>query len=600
MTNYSDSFLALTSDSRHWDTTKKIVFLGEWCKNYTDNNAENENFTICPPWRKKETDVAQYQYLQDIFAALIKALTRILNEVHEKNNSERYWQIISGAWLMHYIDVLFDRYMFIVTAANQFNNINVRCLKHFQSTLNNTFDFVNKAGEDDSYNLGLFSRLIESIEHNFTITELNYDLEPNETVTVLIPFYSKTPLKLKIKQFLMRGFTKSIKLLPFHKPTTYLYLDYFYRKATKLMSLKSFGEISSLSNPFAKTQFAFTTNNTLRTEIKFKIQSQFHDFKQDPFWVILKESISFDIPRCFLEGYKELEQKSLCFPSKCSAIFSATGWYYDEIFKIWAARKAEEGTKLLGCQHGGCYGNFQFHPAEELELSITNFYYTWGWQKPNARAIVKPMPANKLSYAIRNKAKTKNRTILLGCPNIHRYNLRFEGPIDIKTTFQNDIVFIDNLRDNLYKFLQVRIYPFYYGKDIKARFKSKFKSIQFDDCQLPLDASLKKCSVFVCDHMATTFLEALSTNMPVLLFWNKDMYPLRPEAQQYFDSLVEVNILHYDPASAAKHLNDVYDNIGEWWFEEKRQKIVAQFCRQFARTDKNALDLWVKELRSFH
>ena len=64
------------------------------------------------------------------------------------------------------------------------------------------------------------------------------------------------------------------------------------------------------------------------------------------------------LPIIFMEGYKSSLKflDNLNWPQRPKAIVTAIAWVADDIFKMWAGDKIENGSKLILVQHGGNYG----------------------------------------------------------------------------------------------------------------------------------------------------------------------------------------------------------------------------------------------------
>ena len=65
----------------------------------------------------------------------------------------------------------------------------------------------------------------------------------------------------------------------------------------------------------------------------------------------------------------------------------------------------------------------------------------------------------------------------------------------------------------------------------------------------------------------------------------------------HLDRLRAVGILHNSPESAAKVVNEVYDNTDDWWNDRERQMARLEFCDHYAKNSPNAIDEWTNELR---
>ena len=58
---------------------------------------------------------------------------------------------------------------------------------------------------------------------------------------------------------------------------------------------------------------------------------------------------------------------------------------------------------------------------------------------------------------------------------------------------------------------------------------------------------------------------------------------------------MDVGILHEDPISAAKKLNEIYKDPIKWWEKDDVQKARQKFCSNLAKTNDNFLEIWKNE-----
>ena len=86
------------------------------------------------------------------------------------------------------------------------------------------------------------------------------------------------------------------------------------------------------------------------------------------------------MPTIFVEGFKDeivnLDRNKK-LPKDPDVIFSSTSHFLNDSFKIWAAKKIDEGAKLVCGQHGG--GPFHlFSGGIQQELELSDLYMTTG------------------------------------------------------------------------------------------------------------------------------------------------------------------------------------------------------------------------------
>tara|TARA_B110000858_G_C17570744_1_gene366771 strand:- start:165 stop:485 length:321 start_codon:yes stop_codon:yes gene_type:complete len=94
---------------------------------------------------------------------------------------------------------------------------------------------------------------------------------------------------------------------------------------------------------------------------------------------------------------------------------------------------------------------------------------------------------------------------------------------------------------------------------------------------------LQNARLVICTNNSTTFLECIYNNTPTIIFWDCKLWEIREEALSYINLLVENNILHFSPESAAFHVNKVYNNVNFWWSSKKVQDALSTFKHEFVR-----------------
>jgi putative transferase (TIGR04331 family) len=109
---------------------------------------------------------------------------------------------------------------------------------------------------------------------------------------------------------------------------------------------------------------------------------------------------------------------------------------------------------------------------------------------------------------------------------------------------------------------------------------------------------MKKVRLVVIDHPSTSFLEALTINIPSIFYWDREVWAMRGEAEVSFDALRAAGILHNDPQGAASKVKEIYSDPSAWWLGEGVQKVRRDFCGQFAYSRKDWLKVWIRELDS--
>jgi putative transferase (TIGR04331 family) len=581
-------FLATTAIEEFWDTSKPILFLGDWCRRYSRRSFWEQlgGEVIRHPWQDRGKYREAYSYVNALYERLLPVLGGALNEVHGENHNNRYWAIIIGPFLFHYIHIIYDRYLLLKTILDKYQDITTIGLSEESFVVPlNTIDFINSVC-DDPYNLQLCTKILSAIGKSFP--RKNLEITPLKRANNGGMGSACAIFKKSIKEALNAAalaFQDNRQIIL--KCSNFdLYTTFRLIYKTKGRVWPCFEEDICLSE--------FQTDRRKRKKLGDL------GFERDEFESVMQNMLPFEIPQCYIEGYKiiikEVEKK---YPKNCQAIMSANGWFRMEAFKQWAAASSEEGKMLIGAQHGGGYGSLACLPFENYELSVTDRFYSWGWEQEHGNSRIVPMPATKLAGRKAIGACNDKEGIVLAVTGTSRYFYRFEGitnyVFDDYISWQ--IRFIEAVSPDLKNKIRFRAYAEDYGWDHIQRLKDHNCGVTVETWKVPLVKCLKNCRIYVCDNLSTTYLEALSADKPTILFWNPDIFQLRTEAQPYYDLLREAGILHHSPESAASALNAAYRDAEGWWNAPERQAARKRFCHRFGRTSPDAIDQWAEELK---
>ncbi len=157
-------FLATTANQKYWETDKKILFLGEWCKVYSEkhiwSNLDHE--TLPSNWGKYHEWDSHRIYVEEIYEKYLKVLASNLNNCHNEDHSLKYWRVIIGPWLIKFIIVIYDRYLSIKSAidSHKVTSTWIPYPKPEQWVPVGTYDFLELSVGNDNFNLYLYGRLI--------------------------------------------------------------------------------------------------------------------------------------------------------------------------------------------------------------------------------------------------------------------------------------------------------------------------------------------------------------------------------------------------------------------------------------------------------
>jgi len=583
-----EKFLATTALHSFWDTQKKIIFLGPWCKTPKNEHVwkEIEHEMMRSPWVDRKVFYEAGKYTYNTYHYLLTLLTEYLNNVHQTNFSKRFWQIIIGPWLLHFVESFYDRYMCIKKAIEEFYPFSTFYLdpKHF-ITPYDTSEFI-ELYVNDYYNLQLYTQILTKFNIAGSVRSASGCEAPP-------PNIKRNSMKSLLKK-LLGLVSKRITL-----SRQYVLWDMYLsnKHLVRYLIYSKFRAFCVLYHEYPKSVIH---SKAKENQWRLNLGSL---PPVDEFTAILISALEVNFPTLYLEDFDTYMGKVISgikqFPK---VIFSSTGWFFNEEFKFFSAYCMEKGSKLAGFQHGGLYGAAKWMPVEEHEIEITDRFFSWGWTKKN-QPKVRPLANPKISYLYykgKNIRRMQNQQLLF-VGNAHpRYLYRFFSvPVaemyDEYLDWRN--IFLRELAASIRDRILIRLYPTEYGREESAYIKREFNGMKFDNHNLSLLKQLEKSKIVIIDHPVTTMLEALSRNVPTILYWNPNSWELRMEAEGFFEELHDAQIWHKEPISAAKFLNEVEVEPLEWWNDKKTQQAREKFIIEFALADDKWAQKWWNEIK---
>ena len=199
MKNNKSRYLIFGSDDRLWKFDQPVVFLGNWCCLYDNQNVWSKmDHVIAEPFGSIERRNADYSRVRQLEDELFPIFCDTLNSYHNTQYKDKFWKIVLGVWFQRYIDVIYNR---VETLKACLKNYNITGATIFDpngydlattDTLSSLWFF-----NDDRWNNELYSRIFDIIGPlDFQIETIRDDLGQNhyskkKLFTLSIQIFSK-------------------------------------------------------------------------------------------------------------------------------------------------------------------------------------------------------------------------------------------------------------------------------------------------------------------------------------------------------------------------------------------------------------------------
>lgn len=598
-------YIATTAQSEIWSEADPVLLLGSWCRPGLEQHKPIRYAELPCIWSTDYSMEDAEEYCWHVFRRLHPSLGMSLNRLHGVNHSERYWEVLLSLWFLHFVNVMYDRYLLVKSAMKTTTEAWTTVVLRDSYTVPSTGRAaVNAYASDDQHNLQLFSEVsrflgLNVLETPNVVQQVRRESKIERIVERQTPWRLFRRLQRAVTNKTLNAMNYLLlfgrSLVSGNGDNLLLYARYHFKRFD-LLVLSVFS--GAICLPDADSNLAQRHNSSL--EVRNRISNDLSGHSpSDEFEALVLDSAPYFIPTCFVEGYGQLVSGSLKrFGERPRGlVFDGPAFVADILFTEYAARCAESGKMLVSVQHGGAYGHTLTSPSERIELELLDRFISFGWMDDRFPEKIIPLPNPHLSslkrahrsrdfilYVSRSGKKYLHRLITV--PHASQWNNHLD---DCET-------FLQSLTPD--KLGKVRFRPSwtYSGFRVPPLTERFIKGWQRENRRA--SQALSDCRIAVIDHASTGWLEALASNTPTVLFWNPAHWRFRAAPQSFLDELHKVGILHYKPVSAARKVEEVYDHVDEWWNEDGIQRVRMAFCERYAWATPHWRRRWIAELRN--
>lgn len=519
----------------------------------------DEAFTIAPPPFPTPEAQAQAQDEAHTYAiSRIPDLALRLGAHHGADLPRRFWDVALAPWLALCSQMLVERQRRAMDLVRLWGHeeldvilLPADCSFSFHST----HDFILHGAQSHTFNHWVFSRILEgmlpkawNVQWASAVTEAHGQPERG--------------LKHAVRSLLYR--------LPFPR-------------------IKGFSTGRSLMYSLALCANRNTEDKTIPLD---SLMGRMPQWSFDPDSVVLPS-----IPGALFTT--PVPRRVKPNPKKPVRIASV-GCYYDDPYRLRLARAHAEGARLVFIQHGGNYGHVRTYGTVPMFEYAQHAFLTWGWTTHGSyRGNFVPMPHAQLQE-LRGRHRDASGTLVLVGAEMSTCNYRLDSkpqPMQFVSYRRDKVSFLSALPDSVRTSALYRPYfDTFSGLEDAPWVLRHVPDVQ--RCTGSLDDHMLRCRLLVLDHHGTTLELAMAANIPLVLYWNQEHWPLCPETEEALHWLTSAGIYHPTPASAAAHVARIWDDVPGWWNSEPVQEARRRWSERYALTTDGDFDkVWIEALR---
>ena len=586
--NSKSNILITTALTETWgNQDQKAILLGEWCKTLDNQkDLESRDYQQIPyHWSDRDKFIKDYDYLEVLYERVLQSLANSLNDYHGVERSLRYWRMLLGPWLLTYVAIAWDRWESLRLAFAEQDFVEVHCLSLNRDLMvpkdYNRFDTL---WTDDHWNHHLFT---EIIRYHYADQLSIHNLDQDDDIDVNIRFskkgyFSEISKLILITDKILANIQNNYKVV--------FVESFFDRRSLLTMCLKLKQLPRRHYEFFQSINYPKVNQDRYKRSIDVQPTTDFEGFFQ--------QHIFNQIPIAYLEGYEELNRVAGSIKTTGDVIFTANAHLDNDLFNCWAGDQVEKGKKLVASQHGGALrshiNNFD-HQEKIADRMVV-------WHKPYMDQHVQLTPNKMIGLKRINNQSNENLTLV--ALEQKRYPTRAQdGPDGRHYTedYNQKIEFCKALSPTVYEYLKVRSQQVIGSDDGWIKSKDRYARDLGQDkiSKYPtLREAFAHSKLIVCTYPQTTFIEAMHSNVPTILLYCEEHWPMHPQFDDLIEDLKTNNIIFTDPVKAAEHVNAVWNDPDQWWLDAETQKAVNHFFEMCGKVSDDWVDEWTDFFRS--
>ena len=260
--------------------------------------------------------------------------------------------------------------------------------------------------------------------------------------------------------------------------------------------------------------------------------------------------------------------------------------YEDSQYRQHLACLRARGHRLMFIQHGGNYGQIKSPCLTRMFEFQQHVFGTWGWSEyEGVEGHFLPLPYPQLQR-IANQHQEKIAELIVVGTEMPLLGYRLDcrpNPMATLGYRQAKERFFTALGQEIIAHTRYRPYFALPASLADADWLlSRFP--QLSSLQGPLWPAIRDCRLLVLDHHGTTLLEAMAANIPLLVTFSPEHWPLTPQSQTMFQMLAEAGIFFADARLCALQVQRIWPCVTDWWQSHTVQKARQRFCQTFALT----------------
>lgn len=576
--------LITISDLDTHSKDKLNIFIDERLSLLHKKNKHSEKkYTTAKPYglgneKVKNDFILKKQLHKKIFPSLCDTL----NQVHNTNHGNRFWNIVLGHWLDKYLSLIINREGAIKKCFFEYPISSTTMIDYDRNNMatKDLTSFIN-ACDDELWSHCLYQLIIEysKVKTNIKVNKISRNRNK-----VFTP--SSSNIKKQIKDLIYEILFKILNI--FSRNNDGFIINSYLPKMMEAKLCFSIGQV-----PLFRRTKEYKVIENANLNLRDKLCARVNLEEENSIEYIAQKILFELLPICYLEGFSRMDDftNKLPWPKNPSFIFTSNSFHSDEIFKLWTAKKIQKGSKYFVGQHGNNYGTSIFLDPS-IEEDTSDEFITWGWTNNS-----KEIPAFAFNFIGKTTQHNPNGGLLLVQEMMYQKDTTWDGAAHFSDYLNNLFEFTKGLNLSIKKDLTVRLHKYSRKFDFAEERWIRFNTeVKIDLGEESIYKKYKESRLVIHGYDSTGILETLSSNIPTLALLNFSSYGttgiahVNNSAKPYYHILIEAGIIHLSVESLNSKVNSIYDDVDTWWNQELVQDARNKFCNMYSRLSHTPID----------
>ena len=162
--------------------------------------------------------------------------------------------------------------------------------------------------------------------------------------------------------------------------------------------------------------------------------------------------------------------------------------------------------------------------------------------------------------------------------------------------------FIKNTNSIIYRNLAFKAHPMENRRKKEFSYfdymKKSHPKVKLYKTSYELNKAIQNSKISIFFYLATPFLTNITLNKPsIFIYPNNFKEMISDEYLPIFQKLEEAKITTHNPIALADFINEKFNNIDEWWQNEKIQRVRNEASNIFAKKNENSLNILANSLK---